>query len=144
METDQQTAARLAAAEASIVSLRALVEALGAAHAAQPDAFGNLARAVASLERDAATDVSESRWRDRSADGSGGGAAQPPVDPSAGQPPPSDGQEIYGLRRATAADAAADSSVVVGQWLLSRRVFQCGEELSFEPTVPHLCPVVEV
>lgn len=48
----------------------------------------------------------------------------------------------YVLRKATAADVAANGNLVEGQWLISKREFAVGSEKSYEATVPHTCPVV--
>ncbi len=51
--------------------------------------------------------------------------------------------EVYVLRKATAEDASGGSGIVVGQWLLSRRMVSAGDEIDFEPTEPITCPVVD-
>ena len=51
---------------------------------------------------------------------------------------------VWVLRKATSEDVEADSSLVVGQWLCSKRTVYCGDETEYEKTVPHACPEYEV
>lgn len=53
-------------------------------------------------------------------------------------------ETVWVLRKATSADVALDSSLVVGQWLCSKRSVYCAAETEFEKTVPHACPEYEV
>jgi hypothetical protein len=65
-------------------------------------------------------------------------------EPYTGQTPP-EGYEmqprmLWLLRKALAQDVEEDSSLVEGQWLKSKRLVMCSQELEWEPTVPHACP----
>lgn len=62
--------------------------------------------------------------------------------PASVAPAATETETCYVLRKATAADVAANGNLVEGQWLISKRTFAAGTEKSYEATVPHTCPVV--
>jgi hypothetical protein len=78
-----------------------------------------------------------------------------PEAPTPDHPEPYEGQEpeggyvmeprmVWVWRRALAVDVTEGSGVVEGQWLKSKRLVMCSQELAFEPTFPHVFPETEV